>query len=200
MKEAVDIYIDAMGYNPAIRTDRMRAWVQQQNEPNWAAVGGILHPPSVPPEVAARDPRYPLVSVAYSHSGAGHQWWNQQVRGGLAANQRSLHEIHAIMNDYAELSEIHVHPDHQGHGLGERMLRRLLSTRPERYVLLSTPEVTGEDNRAWRLYRRLGFTDVLRQFRFPGDPRYFAILGAELPLTATPPTTHHQSTPERNQR
>jgi ribosomal protein S18 acetylase RimI-like enzyme len=50
-------------------------------------------------------------------------------------------------------------------------------------MLLSTPE--GE-NRAWRLYRRLGFTDVLRNYRFTGDPRPFGVLGRDLPLD--PPT------------
>ncbi|MER2206304.1 MAG: GNAT family N-acetyltransferase, partial [Rhodococcus sp. (in: high G+C Gram-positive bacteria)] len=53
---------------------------------------------------------------------------------------------------------------------------------PERSVLLSTPEVYDEDNRAWRLYRRLGFRDVLRRFRFAGDNRPFAVLGRGLPL------------------
>ena len=49
-------------------------------------------------------------------------------------------------------------------------------------VLLSTPEVPREESRAWRLYRRVGFTDVLRHFHFPGDERPFAVLGRDLPL------------------
>ena len=36
--------------------------------------------------------------------------------------------------------------------------------------------------RAWRLYRRVGFVDVLRNYRFNGDPRPFAVLGRPLPL------------------
>ena len=36
---------------------------------------------------------------------------------------------------------------------------------------------TARPNRAWRLYRRLGFTDVIRRYHFAGDPRAFAILG-----------------------
>ena len=70
----------------------------------------------------------------------------------------------------------------QGRGLGEALARRLLGRRPEANVLLSTPEIDAEDNRAWRLYRRLGFTDVIRGYRFPGDPRPFAVLGRSLPL------------------
>ncbi|SLJ82238.1 acetyltransferase [Mycobacteroides abscessus subsp. abscessus] len=49
-------------------------------------------------------------------------------------------------------------------------------------MLLSTPEVAREENRAWRLYRRAGFTDVIRDFVFAGDTRPFAILGRRLPL------------------
>ena len=49
-------------------------------------------------------------------------------------------------------------------------------------MLLSTPEINGEANRAWRLYRRLGFNDVIRGYHFAGDPRPFAILGRSLPL------------------
>ena len=50
-------------------------------------------------------------------------------------------------------------------------------------MLLSTPEVPGEDNRAWQLYRRMGFEDVLRRFTFLGDSRRFAVLGRGLPLS-----------------
>jgi ribosomal protein S18 acetylase RimI-like enzyme len=46
-------------------------------------------------------------------------------------------------------------------------------------VLLSTPE---GPSRAWRLYRRVGFQDVLRHYQFAGDPRPFAVLGRTLPL------------------
>ena len=65
----------------------------------------------------------------------------------------------------------------------------------ETNVLLSTPEINGEANRAWRLYRRLGFADVIRDYHFAGDPRPFAILGRASALAATSggavePTTH----------
>ena len=50
-------------------------------------------------------------------------------------------------------------------------------------MVLSTPE--GE-NRAWRLYRRLGFVDLARNHMFPGDHRPFGVLGATLPFAAQP--------------
>jgi hypothetical protein len=56
-------------------------------------------------------------------------------------------------------------------------------------VLLSTPEHGPRaPGRAWRLYRRLGFEDVLRDHLFTGDLRPFAVLGRTLPL---PPSTPH---------
>ena len=44
-------------------------------------------------------------------------------------------------------------------------------------------------SRAWRLYRRFGFVDVLRHFLFPGDDRPFAVLGRQLPLAERRPRT-----------
>ena len=70
-------------------------------------------------------------------------------------------------------------PENQGHQIGEDLLRGLLEGVPSANVLLSTPEGTS---RAWKLYRRTGFVDVLRDYHFAGDPRPFAILGRPLPL------------------
>ena len=78
-------------------------------------------------------------------------------------------------------------PDAQGHGLGEGLLRALLAGTDRSCVLLSTPEYgDAPPGRAWQLYRRLGFRDVLRDHRFTGDFRPFAVLGRELPLDPPP--------------
>lgn len=90
--------------------------------------------------------------------------------------------IAELMTSYFELTELHIHPRAQGRGLGKALARRLLADRRESHVLLSTPEINGEANRAWRLYRRLGFADIIRGYHFAGDPRAFAILGRTLPL------------------
>ena len=74
---------------------------------------------------------------------------------------------------------MHVRPANQGQGIGEELLRRLLAGVRSSKVLLSTPE---GPSRAWRLYYRVGFTDVLRNYRFTGDPRPFGVLGRTLPL------------------
>jgi GNAT superfamily N-acetyltransferase len=75
-----------------------------------------------------------------------------------------------------------VRPPAQGRGIGAVLLHGLLANAPGTTVLLSTPEAPEEASRAWRLYRRFGFVDVVRRLRFPGDDRLFAILGRTLPL------------------
>jgi ribosomal protein S18 acetylase RimI-like enzyme len=120
--------------------------------------------------------------VAYGYPGAPGQWWQQQVVLGLQRGGLPPDEIARLMNSYFELTELHIHPRAQGRGLGEALARRLLAGRAEKNVLLSTPEINDEPNRAWRLYRRLGFTDIIRGYHFAGDPRAFAILGRALPL------------------
>ena len=65
---------------------------------------------------------------------------------------------------------MHVHPAYQGRGIGRAMVPALIHPRLERTALLSTQDT---DSRARRLYRGLGFTDLLTGYRFPGtDPPY----------------------------
>jgi ribosomal protein S18 acetylase RimI-like enzyme len=123
-----------------------------------------------------------MLGVAYGYRGASDQWWQQQVIRGLRHVGVPHGDISRLMGDYFELTELHIEPAAQGRGLGEALTRRLLADRTEAHVLLSTPEMNGEANRAWRLYRRLGFTDVIRGYHFAGDPRPFAVLGRALPL------------------
>ena len=123
-----------------------------------------------------------MLGVAYGYPGAPDQWWQQQVVLGLQRGGFPRPAITRLMTSYFELTELHIHPSAQGRGLGEALTRRLLADREEEHVLLSTPENNGEANRAWRLYRRLGFTDIIRGYHFAGDPRAFAILGRALPL------------------
>ncbi len=182
LHEAVSLYVDAMGYDPSIVDSRVRAWASARHEPGWAAVAAVAHSEDVSPLVALADVSFPLVGVAYCQSGTPTQWWHVQVRAGMAERRTPLHVVSDMLTDYVELAEIHVDPRHQGAGLGERLIRELMRSRRERRVLLSTPEVPAEANRAWRLYRRMGFGDVLRDFHFAGDSRPFAVLGAPLPL------------------
>ncbi|OCB27546.1 acetyltransferase [Mycobacterium malmoense] len=183
--EALKVYVDAMRYPRGTENQRAPMWLEHIHRSGWQGVGVVEAEPAgadapIPP--AADLSTAPLLGVAYGYPGAPGQWWQQQVILGLQRGGLPPQEIAGLMNSYFELTELHIHPRAQGRGLGEALARRLLAGRPEENVLLSTPETNGEPNRAWRLYRRLGFTDVIRGYHFAGDPRAFAILGRKLPL------------------
>lgn len=183
LPDALAIYVDAMRYPRGTEDHRASMWMEHSGRKGWRAVAAVDAPdagngPPPPEELVDA----PMIGVAYGYCGAPDQWWQQQVVAGMRRAGLGQAEIGALMRSYFELTELHIHPRAQGQGLGEALTRRLLSDRDEAHVLLSTPEIRGEGNRAWRLYRRLGFTDVIRGHRFAGDPRAFAILGRTLPL------------------
>lgn len=158
--DLIGIYIAAMRYPPGSATGRRHLWEEHSGRAGFGCIAAVA---------ADDDP----VAFCYGYTGQNGQWWHNEVRRGLAESAAGW------LEDYVELTELHVRPDCQGRQLGEQVLRRFLATRSEQRVLLSTPE---GDNRAWRLYRRLGFRDVLRGHRFTGDPRPFGILGRMLPI------------------
>jgi ribosomal protein S18 acetylase RimI-like enzyme len=118
-----------------------------------------------------------LLGFAYGYHSQAGQWWHERVREALTEDERQR-----WLSSCFELVELHVKPSAQGQGLGEAQLRALMAEVPDRVTLLSTPEADEQASRAWRLYRRLGFADVVRRLMFPGDPRPFAVLGHTLPL------------------
>lgn len=122
-----------------------------------------------------------ILGIAHGHSGTPMHWWHLQVQKGLVSAGTYEH-FRRMLSSYFELSEIHIRPDYQGHGLGSKLLEDLVSATHHPYVMLSTPEVPEESNGAFRLYRKYGFQDVLRNFKFSGDQREFAILAAPLSL------------------
>ena len=85
----------------------------------------------------------------------------------------------AWLDDSFEVAELHVRPAYQGMGIGRELLLRLTSERPERTAVLSTADA---ESRARRLYRGVGFTDLLTGFRFSGGEPPYAVMGARLPL------------------
>ena len=181
--DALAVYVDAMRYPRGTEDQRASMWLEHTRRHGWKAVAAVDAPDQhVGPTDDRRPAAAPLLGVAYGYCGAPDQWWQQQVVAGLRRKGTDQVRISDLMNSYFELTELHIHPRAQGRGLGEALIRRLLDDRGERHVLLSTPEINGEANRAWRLYRRLGFTDIIRGYHFAGDPRPFAILGRSLPL------------------
>jgi ribosomal protein S18 acetylase RimI-like enzyme len=117
----------------------------------------------------------------YGFHGAPGQWWHDTVARALAA-ARGEAAAAAWLDDSFEVAELHVAPGHQGHGVGAGLLLRLTSDRPERTALLSTRDA---ESSARRLYRGVGFSDLLTDFAFfPGSEPPYAVMGAELPLRA----------------
>jgi GNAT superfamily N-acetyltransferase len=135
---------------------------------------------NAPPELwtqTGRD-RLTVIGFAYGFHGAGGQWWHDLVRSALAgAGGRDLAQ--AWLDDSFEVAEVHVHPGYQGRGVGRAIVPALIHPRLERTALLSTQDT---DSRARRLYRGLGFTDLLTGYRFPGTDPPYALMGAALPL------------------
>jgi ribosomal protein S18 acetylase RimI-like enzyme len=172
LAEALHIYVSAMGYPPGTARQRRTLWLEHLHRPDWRAVGWL-------------DSTDALLGITYGYGGGAGQWWFEEVRRGLRG---AGPEAQLWLQDYFELTELHIRPDAQGHGLGEGLLRALLAGTGRSRVLLSTPEYGARPpGRAWQLYRRLGFVDVLREHRFTGDFRPFAVLGRTLPLDPPDP-------------
>ncbi|WP_257158547.1 GNAT family N-acetyltransferase [Corynebacterium cystitidis] len=164
----VDIYIDAMGYAPGIRSDRIRVWRREIHQPGFTSLIAVLNEE--------------VVGVSYGFIGNPERWWDRQLRRGFAERGGATPQQQEMLRDYFEVAEIHVEPQLQVRGIGRALLTELLWNAPTSYAMLSTPEVPNEDNAAFGLYRSMGFEDVLRDFFYHGDTRPFAVLARALPL------------------
>jgi len=164
----VDLYIEAMGYDPSISAGRVAVWRQEIMQPGFTSLVALEHDT--------------VLGVAYGYNGAPDMWWDRQVRRGFReAGGPDTRQL-MLMRDYFEVAEIHVSPHQQGRGIGRLLLTELLWLAPASHAMLSTPEVEDEANNAFSLYRSMGFTDELRDFLFDGDGRPFAVLSVPLPL------------------
>lgn len=169
----VDIYLQAMGYPRAMHAYCAEVWHQDSQNSGFTSVIGL---------VKGHEDAWSLAGVAYGFDGYKEHWWSQELRQELARSG-TCSNFPGSNQPFFQIEEIHVIPSHQGHGLGRQLLTTLLKAVPAPMALLSTPEVPQEDNNAFKLYRSLGFTDLLRDFTFKGDNRPFAILKSPLPLT-----------------
>jgi ribosomal protein S18 acetylase RimI-like enzyme len=131
-----------------------------------------------------------LAGFTYGFHGENGQWWHDMVAAALATRSRSGTSLAgyagddtpgAWLDDSFEVAELHVVPPWQGRGIGRSLLLSLAAGRPERTAVLSTADAP---TKARRLYRGLGFTDLLTDFRFSGSEPPYAVMGALLPLAA----------------
>ncbi len=174
----LDIYADAMDADAGLLPGRRELMRRHAGYPGFRALE-ILAAPSGPGR------RAEVLGFSYGFHGQPGQWWYDAVSAVLA---RTLGAELAgqWLADSLEVAEVHVRSDEQRRGLGTRMLTALTAGRPERTAMLSTPD---RDTTARRLYRRMGFTDLVTGYSFPGGSPPDAVMGAVLPLRdpAAPP-------------
>ena len=155
VEAAAEIYGAAMSRTPDLvlqRRDIMAGHVDRQGFVAAAAMHGDR-----------------LVGFGYGYHGRPGEWWHDVV-GSALGRERSREWL----ADAFELAELHVSPDHQGRGVGRQLLDTVVGAAGGRTVVLSTHD---RETVARALYRSVGFVDLLRDFRFPGSPEVYAVLG-----------------------
>ena len=186
----IAVYTAAMNPPERMLAGREAILERHAGNPGFRALAALLprvDDPLGPPDGA-------LAGFTYGFHGVPGQWWHDTVAGALAMSSgpsrpswfsgasRAAAGTGWLDNSF-EVAELHVRPAYQGMGIGRELLLRLTTGRPERTAVLSTADA---ESRARRLYRGVGFTDLLTGFRFSGAEPPYAVMGAMLPLLAAP--------------
>ncbi|WP_407639012.1 GNAT family N-acetyltransferase [Actinacidiphila yeochonensis] len=131
--------------------------------------------------LAATTERGRMAGFVYGMPNDRAHWWSSVVEGYLReqANDQWL-------DDSFVITELHVHPDFQGRGIGRRLITAITDTAREPRSILSA--IDGESP-ARHLYRALGYRDLARPVHFPSATRPYAVMGAPLPLLRRPSAT-----------
>jgi GNAT superfamily N-acetyltransferase len=166
------IYADAMDADAALLPGRRELMRRHAGYPAFKALQARAAAHGRP------DGSCPALGFSYGFHGEPGQWWYDAVSAALS---RAIGPTLTAnwLADCLEVAEVHVCKDQQRRGIGTRMLIALTAGRPERTALLSTPD---RDSTARRLYRRMGFCDLLTGYSFPGGSPPYAVMGAVLPL------------------
>lgn len=163
------IYADAMDADPSLLPGRRELMRRHAAYPEFRALAT---------READGTGRGQVLGFAYGFHGQGGQWWYDAVWDALARSA-GIARAATWLADCLEVAEVHVHKPYQRAGIGTTMLMALTSGRAERTAVLSTPD---RDTTARRLYRRLGFSELLTGYNFPGGSPPYIVMGAELPL------------------
>lgn len=165
------IYVAAMGAGPDELPSRQAIMERHVGNPGFRALAVYNGSP-------AR-----IVAFTYGFHGHAGQWWHDVVQSGVTA-RAGVRTAHDWLADVLEIAEVHVQPEYQARGIGRRMVLTLTAGRSERTAVLSTRDA---ETPARRLYRSLGFEDLLTGFLFPGGGPPYAVMGAALPLAGPDP-------------
>ncbi|MFI9275879.1 GNAT family N-acetyltransferase [Kitasatospora sp. NPDC052896] len=164
----------------------LAAWAPYALEVQSAAFGLTPQEVAVRLHIVARHAQQPgvlalgalqgnrLVGFGYGMPNRREHWWSTVIEPHLEAGGFGdwLDEVFAI-------TELHVLPEFQGHGLGTSLIRRLCERSGLPRSILSAIDA---ETPARRLYRSLGYRDLARAVRFPNTDRPYAVMGARLPL------------------
>ncbi|HEX5568646.1 MAG TPA: GNAT family N-acetyltransferase [Streptomyces sp.] len=115
-----------------------------------------------------------LVGFVYGMPNDRTQWWSTVVEPYL----RQAGHLDWL-DDAFVVTELHVHPRHQKHGIGRELITTLTDSADEPRSLLSAIDA---ESPARALYRSLGYRDLARRVLFPSAPSPYAVMGATLPL------------------
>jgi ribosomal protein S18 acetylase RimI-like enzyme len=169
--EQLAIYGDAMGATVDELPGRRAIMERHARNPGLRALAAV------------DDASNEVVGFSYGFRGLPGQWWHDVVMSAIAARSGRACARDWLENAL-EVAEVHVRPAFQARGIGRQLVLALTANRPERTALLSTRDAATP---ARRLYRSLGFTDLLTDFLFPGGGVPYAVMGAPLPLPGARP-------------
>jgi ribosomal protein S18 acetylase RimI-like enzyme len=172
----VAVYAAAMRPPPRMLAGRESILERHSTSPGFRALAALAPASGGPSGLV-------IAGFTYGFHGQPGQWWHDTVAGALAT--RYPPSATTWLADSFEVAELHVVPAFQGGGVGRQLLLALATGRPERTAVLSTQDA---ESRARRLYRSVGFTDLLTSFRFSGGDPPYAVMGAPLPLRSVADT------------
>lgn len=120
-----------------------------------------------------------MVGFVYGQPNDRAHWWSGVVEPYLRRQG-----LETWLDDSFVITELHVLPGFQGHGIGRRLITGITDTASEPRSILSA--IDGESP-ARHLYRSLGYRDLARPVHFPSALRAYAVMGAPLPLLRRSP-------------
>lgn len=124
--------------------------------------------------LGATTPDGRLVGFVYGMPNDRGHWWSTVVEPYLRAGGSE-----SWLDDSFVITELHVHPAHQGRGIGRGLITALTDTAAQPRSILSAIDT---ESPARSLYRSLGYQDLARRVLFPSAPSPYAVMGAPLPL------------------
>ena len=178
----MDVYQAAMGVSAIQLPGRRTIMAAHSANPAFRAIAVTAPPGANDGGPGPGSGVEPIIAFAYGFHGDRGQWWHDLVHSALTAASGPTAAARWL-DDSFEVAEVHVRPEHQRRGIGRCMLFELTGGRAERTAVLSTMDSKSP---ARRLYRNLGFADLVTGYRFAGAPIPYAVMGAALPLLSSP--------------